>query len=58
MKPHLIVLDLDGTLLTDEKTITKKTAQTLMKAKEQGHHVMIATGRPYRASELIINNLI
>ncbi|MHA6258445.1 Cof-type HAD-IIB family hydrolase [Sporosarcina sp. CAU 1771] len=51
MKPHLIVLDLDGTLLTDAKTITHKTAQTLMQAKEQGHHIMIATGRPYRASE-------
>ena len=51
MKPHLIVLDLDGTLLTDEKTITKKTADTLINAKEQGHHVMIATGRPYRATE-------
>lgn len=51
MKPHLIVLDLDGTLLTDEKTITQQTAQTLRLAEEQGHHVMIATGRPYRSSE-------
>ncbi|CAM3099990.1 Cof-type HAD-IIB family hydrolase [Filibacter tadaridae] len=50
MKPHLIVLDLDGTLLTDEKVISEKTAHTLKLAEEQGHHVMIATGRPYRAS--------
>lgn len=50
MKKHLIVLDLDGTLLTDEKTISPFTAQTLHKAREAGHEVMIATGRPYRAS--------
>ena len=51
MKPHLIVLDLDGTLLTDDKIITPKTAQVLAQAQEHGHHVMLATGRPYRATE-------
>lgn len=37
VQPHLIVLDLDGTLLTDEKNISIKTKHTIMKAKEQGH---------------------
>ncbi|MFS0574509.1 Cof-type HAD-IIB family hydrolase [Sporosarcina sp. 179-K 3D1 HS] len=57
MKPHLIVLDLDGTLLTDEKTIPVKTAHTLKKAEEKGHQIMIATGRPYRASEVYYHQL-
>ncbi|MFC5588665.1 Cof-type HAD-IIB family hydrolase [Sporosarcina soli] len=57
MKPHLIVLDLDGTLLTDEKVISEKTKQTLKKAEEHGHHIMIATGRPYRASEVYYRQL-
>lgn len=57
MKQHLIVLDLDGTLLTDDKTISPITKQTLQRAKEQGHHVMIATGRPYRASEVYYKEL-
>ncbi|MBM7647561.1 Cof subfamily protein (haloacid dehalogenase superfamily) [Bacillus ectoiniformans] len=48
---HLIVLDLDGTLLTDAKTISPRTKSTLTKAMEKGHEVMIATGRPYRSSE-------
>jgi Cof subfamily protein (haloacid dehalogenase superfamily) len=47
---HLIALDLDGTLLTDEKTISPKTKTTIAKAREQGHIVCISTGRPYRAS--------
>lgn len=57
MKQHLIVLDLDGTLLTDEKTISEKTAKTLKQAEEQGHQIMIATGRPYRASAMYYREL-
>lgn len=57
MKPHLIVLDLDGTLLTDEKVISKKTEETLRIAAAEGHHVMIATGRPYRLSEIYYKQL-
>lgn len=48
---HLIALDLDGTLLRDDKTISNKTKAILTTLKEQGHHIMIATGRPYRSSQ-------
>jgi 5-amino-6-(5-phospho-D-ribitylamino)uracil phosphatase len=54
---HLIVLDLDGTLLTDDKKISPKTMHTLSEARKQGHEVMIATGRPYRASEIYYKQL-
>ncbi|MTD30470.1 Cof-type HAD-IIB family hydrolase [Planomicrobium sp. YIM 101495] len=57
MKQHLIVLDLDGTLLTDQKVISDKTKQTLQQAMSSGHQVMIATGRPYRASILYYQQL-
>ena len=57
MKPHLIVLDLDGTLLTDEKVISSKTKNILQQAKNEGHEVMIATGRPYRSSEMFYREL-
>lgn len=57
MEQHLIVLDLDGTLLTDQKVISKKTKTTLAKAMEAGHQVMIATGRPYRSSEVYYKEL-
>ncbi|MDC3417223.1 Cof-type HAD-IIB family hydrolase [Aquibacillus salsiterrae] len=50
MKKHLIALDLDGTLLTDDKIISEKTKQIIMKAKQEGHLVVIATGRPHHAS--------
>ena len=57
MKPHLIVLDLDGTLLTDDKIISAHTKHALKMARAEGHQVMIATGRPYRASKLYYNEL-
>jgi len=49
-KQHLIALDLDGTLLTDKKEISPHTLQVVKQAKTDGHIVVIATGRPSRAS--------
>ncbi|MDQ0268772.1 Cof-type HAD-IIB family hydrolase [Cytobacillus purgationiresistens] len=57
VKKHLIALDLDGTLLKDNKTISQKTKTVIEKAREQGHEVMIATGRPYRSSEMYYREL-
>ncbi|XJZ28159.1 Cof-type HAD-IIB family hydrolase [Bacillota bacterium Lsc_1132] len=54
---HLIALDLDGTLLKDNKTISQKTKDIIKKAKELGHIVMIATGRPFRSSEMYYHEL-
>lgn len=57
MKKHMIALDLDGTLLTDDKKISEQTKQVLLKAKEEGHLVVISTGRPHRASINYYNEL-
>ncbi|RPF52085.1 Cof-type HAD-IIB family hydrolase [Aquisalibacillus elongatus] len=57
MEKHLIALDLDGTLLNDDKIISKRTLQTLKIAKEKGHVVVIATGRPFRVSKQFYSQL-
>ncbi|WP_075981468.1 Cof-type HAD-IIB family hydrolase [Bacillus massilinigeriensis] len=54
---HLIALDLDGTLLTNKKVISPNTKRVLEKAREEGHIVMIATGRPFRSSEMYYREL-
>lgn len=54
---HLIALDLDGTLLKDDKTISENNKIILQKAREEGHIVMIATGRPFRSSEMYYHEL-
>ncbi|WP_449539427.1 Cof-type HAD-IIB family hydrolase [Ferdinandcohnia sp. Marseille-Q9671] len=56
-KQHLIALDLDGTLLKDDKTISNRTKETLVKAELAGHKVMIATGRPFRSSSMYYQEL-
>ncbi len=53
----LIAIDLDGTLLTDEKTISDKNKAILSKAKKQGVKVVICTGRPLIAIESYLNRL-
>lgn len=42
----LIALDMDGTLLREDKTVSDRTKDAIRKAKEKGVHVVIATGRP------------
>lgn len=46
----LIITDLDGTALENWETLNPKTKEALIAAKEAGHIVVIATGRPARAS--------
>ena len=57
MSKFLISLDLDGTLLTSENKITEYTQKVLKRAQEQGHKVMIASGRAPRAIMKFYNQL-
>ncbi|MBF8807786.1 MAG: HAD family phosphatase [Enterococcus lacertideformus] len=50
LNKKLIAIDLDGTTLNQDSIITAKTEKTLKKAINAGHHVSIATGRPFRMS--------
>ena len=44
----LVCIDLDGTLLTDEKKITNENIETIKKAVNSGVNICIATGRIYK----------
>src|SRR5699024_2683871 len=56
-KKHLIAIDLDGTALTDKKEISEQTRETLTKLMDEGHIVVIATGRSHRTSLQYYTNL-
>lgn len=45
----LIAIDLDGTLLTSEKTISERNKKALKQAKALGVKIVICTGRPLAA---------
>ena len=53
----LIAIDLDGTLLDDQKNIPEKNIEAIRRAVSQGVHVMLATGRPYRAAQWVFERL-
>ncbi|ERI94119.1 Cof-like hydrolase [Clostridiales bacterium oral taxon 876 str. F0540] len=42
----LIALDMDGTLLREDKTISRETYKAIQRAKNKGVKVVLATGRP------------
>ena len=50
MKKKLLFLDLDGTLLNDEKQITQGNRKALEGALARGHGVIITTGRPLKSA--------
>ena len=53
----LIALDLDGTLLTDNKEITKENLDAIYQLIDKGYEVVIATGRNYYSARTITNNI-
>jgi HAD-superfamily hydrolase, subfamily IIB len=57
MSKKLIAIDLDGTTLNNQSKISQRTAEVIEKAKQAGHYVSIATGRPFRMSEIYYNQL-
>ena len=57
MNKKLIAVDLDGTLLNSESKLSSYTIETIQKVSEQGHQVIITTGRPYRMADHIYKEL-
>lgn len=46
MKYKLLVLDVDGTLLNDEREISKRTLAALLKVQQMGVRIVLASGKP------------
>ncbi len=46
LSEKILVLDIDGTLATSKKEISKETKKAILDVQERGHLVMLASGRP------------
>ncbi len=57
MPIKMIALDLDGTLVVDDHQVLPATRIELKKLHESGVEVVIATGRRYRTTRFVIDNL-
>ena len=53
----LVAIDLDGTLVTDEKELTKKTIEVIKQVSKKGVKVMISSGRSFYRLEKYIDAL-
>lgn len=53
----LIALDLDGTLLTDSKEITKDNLDLIHLLVGKGYEIVIATGRSYYSARVLTKNI-
>lgn len=51
-----IVLDLDGTLLNSERSISTVNLQTIQSCKKNGIHIVVATARPPRAVRHLLSD--
>ncbi|MEK4359611.1 Cof-type HAD-IIB family hydrolase [Paenibacillus sp. FSL M7-1455] len=49
-KYKMLALDMDGTLLTSDQTISPDTAEWIKRAKEEGVHVCLSTGRSFESA--------
>ncbi|MXI86361.1 Cof-type HAD-IIB family hydrolase [Sphaerochaeta halotolerans] len=53
----VVALDLDGTLTNEKKEITPRTRNAIKRAREQGCHIVLASGRPLLGIEHVASSL-
>ena len=53
----MIAVDMDGTLLKKDDTISQRNKEALKKARAKGIKVVIASGRPIHGLERYLNEI-
>lgn len=53
----LITIDVDGTLVTPLKRLTKTNITAIQRARDAGVHIALASGRPYSGMKALVNKL-
>lgn len=57
MTIKLVAVDIDGTLITDDRKITPEVFEAVQEAKKQGVKVVITTGRPIAGVQDLLSEL-
>lgn len=56
-KYKIVFIDIDGTLVNDEKIVPEENIKAIKKIKEKGIEVVLASGRPYHSIEEYSNTV-
>lgn len=57
MEPHLVALDVDGTMLTHDGRMPPATREAVRAVADAGHHVVVSTGRSVVATLPVLDEL-
>lgn len=57
MNNKILFVDLDATLLCDDKSISEKNRSAIQKMLAQGHYLVLATGRPVESGRIVAREL-
>lgn len=57
MNHKILFVDLDATLLRDDKSISEKNRSAIQEMLTQGHYIVLATGRPVESGRIVAREL-
>lgn len=57
MNNKILFVDLDATLLCDNKTVTEKNRLAIQRMLGEGHYIVLATGRPVESGRIVAREL-
>lgn len=57
MNNKILFVDLDATLLCDDKTISARNREAIQRMLDQGHYLALATGRPVANARIVAREL-
>ena len=57
MNHKILCVDLDATLLCEDKSITQKNREAIHRMLEAGHYIALATGRPVETAREVAREL-
>ncbi|MCC6376784.1 MAG: HAD hydrolase family protein [Microbacteriaceae bacterium] len=53
----LVALDIDGTVIHEDETLTQPVAEAITRVKDAGHEITLATGRSWEMTKVILEAL-
>lgn len=57
MNNKILFVDLDATLLSDDKSISQRNRKAIQKMLDEGHYIALATGRPVESGRVVAREL-